>query len=113
MGRVIRAQHRRLGREVAIKELLDDHFEARFEREARLTARLQHPAIVSVHEARRWPSGVPFYAMKYVAGKPLSVLIRDRSRVSRPRPRTGKTRVRAQRGPGAPTPRIDPKSEVR
>jgi eukaryotic-like serine/threonine-protein kinase len=30
---------------------------------------------VSVHEAGRWPSGNPFDAMKYVAGKPLSEVI--------------------------------------
>ena len=41
---------------------------ARFEREARITARLQHPAIVRVYEAGRWPTGEPFYAMKLVVG---------------------------------------------
>src|SRR5262249_39749405 len=45
--------------------------EIRFEREARITARLQHPSIVHLHEAGRWPSGEPFYAMKLVSGKPL------------------------------------------
>ena len=77
MGRVILARDRRLGRAVAIKELLDARLHARFEREARLTARLQHPAIVSVHEAGRWPGGEPFYAMKYVAGRPLHQLIAE------------------------------------
>src|SRR5690606_25982507 len=32
------------------------------------TARLEHPAIVPVHDAGRWPGGKPFYAMKLVAG---------------------------------------------
>jgi eukaryotic-like serine/threonine-protein kinase len=75
MGRVVRARDRRLGRAVAIKELIDEKLRARFENEARLTARLQHPAIVSVHEAGRWPSGEAFYAMKYVAGRPLDQVI--------------------------------------
>jgi WD40 repeat protein len=79
MGRIVRARDRRLGRWVAIKELLDEKLRARFEREARLTARLQHPAIVSVHEAGRWPDGEPFYAMKYVAGSPLDKLILERT----------------------------------
>src|SRR3954466_9895269 len=53
MGRVLIAQDALLRREVAIKELL--HREnpralRRFEREALLTARLQHPGIVSVYE---------------------------------------------------------------
>ena len=79
MGRVVFAHDRRLGRTVAIKELLDARLQDRFEREARLTARLQHPAIVSVHEAGRWPSGEPFYAMKYVAGKPLHEVIAEKA----------------------------------
>jgi len=43
--------------------------------EARITARLQHPAIVNVHEAGRLPGGEPFYAMKRVVGRPLSEVI--------------------------------------
>ena len=77
MGRVVLARDLRLGRAVAIKELLDSRLQERFEREARLTARLEHPAIVSVHEAGRWPSGEPFYAMKYVAGRPLHQVIAE------------------------------------
>jgi eukaryotic-like serine/threonine-protein kinase len=75
MGRVLIAWDRRLGRAVAIKEPLDARMQSLLEREARLTARLQHPGIVSVHEAGRWPSGEPFYAMKYIAGRPLDQAI--------------------------------------
>jgi WD40 repeat protein len=77
MGRVLVAWDHRLGRAVAIKELLSQHPNAapRFVREAVLTARLQHPSIVPVHEAGRWPSGEPFYAMKLVSGQPLSRII--------------------------------------
>jgi WD40 repeat protein/tRNA A-37 threonylcarbamoyl transferase component Bud32 len=78
MGRIVRARDRRLGRSVAIKELLDTKMHARFVREARLTARLQHPAIVNVHEAGHWPSGEPFYAMKYVAGRPLAEVVAEK-----------------------------------
>jgi WD40 repeat protein/tRNA A-37 threonylcarbamoyl transferase component Bud32 len=77
MGRILRARDRRLGRAVVIKELLDERQRERFEHEARLTARLQHPAIVNVHEAGRWPNGEPFYVMKYVAGRPLEHVIED------------------------------------
>jgi serine/threonine protein kinase len=50
---------------VALKEPIspDASTEDRFLREARITARLQHPAIVPVYEAGRWPGGEPFYAM--------------------------------------------------
>jgi WD40 repeat protein/tRNA A-37 threonylcarbamoyl transferase component Bud32 len=77
MGRILRARDRRLGRSVAIKEVLSGHDDVRFEREARITARLQHPSIVAVHEAGRWPSGEAFYAMKLVAGTPLDKRIAE------------------------------------
>jgi WD40 repeat protein len=77
MGRIVRAYDRRLGRPVAIKELLAGHDDARFEREARITARLAHPAIVAIHEAGRWPSGEPFFAMKLVSGTSLDKRIAE------------------------------------
>lgn len=77
MGRILRAEDLRLKRPVAIKELLtqDDGLRIRFEREARITAQLQHPAIVPIHEAGLWPSGEPFYTMKLVSGRPLDQVI--------------------------------------
>jgi WD40 repeat protein/tRNA A-37 threonylcarbamoyl transferase component Bud32 len=77
LGRVIRARDRDLGRDVAIKEALSHSaaVQARFMREAMITARLEHPGIVPVHDAGRWPDGTPFYAMKLVAGRPLRQLI--------------------------------------
>jgi serine/threonine protein kinase len=74
IGRVLRARDVALERTVAIKELVagDDGAHRRFVREAMVTARLQHPSIVPVYEAGRWPDRAPFYAMKLVAGKPLA-----------------------------------------
>jgi len=79
IGRVSRARDRRLGRDVALKELHhpSPHARERFIREALITARLEHPAIVPVHEAGRWPNGEPFYAMKLVSGDTLTQRIRD------------------------------------
>jgi serine/threonine protein kinase/tetratricopeptide (TPR) repeat protein len=79
MGRIVAARDRRLGRPVAIKELIGAGGEAaiRFRREALITARLQHPGIVPVYEAGRWPSGEPFFAMKLVAGRPLDKVIAE------------------------------------
>jgi len=81
LGRVLKALDRRLGRTVAIKELLETSApaEARFVREALITARLQHPGIVPVHEAGRWPGGDPYYVMKLISGRSLKELIRDRN----------------------------------
>src|SRR5678816_456179 len=81
LGRVSRAHDRELGRDVAIKELLSrgSANEVRFLREVLITARLEHPGIVPVHEAGRWPDGTPYYAMKLVSGRPLRALIAERA----------------------------------
>src|SRR5688572_24095865 len=55
MGRILEARDRRLGRTVALKEMLgagdeDQELISRFEREAVISAKLQHPAIVAVYE---------------------------------------------------------------
>jgi WD40 repeat protein/tRNA A-37 threonylcarbamoyl transferase component Bud32 len=77
VGVVIRARDRRLRRKVAVKLVLgrDATAQARFEREALLTARLQHPGIVPIYEAGRWPNGESFYAMRLVEGQPLAELV--------------------------------------
>ncbi|HEY5937508.1 MAG TPA: protein kinase, partial [Kofleriaceae bacterium] len=73
MGRVLAARDLRVGRPVAVKELLgrSPQLAARFEREARVTARLQHPGIVPIYEIGRWPDGTPFYSMRMVEGRML------------------------------------------
>jgi eukaryotic-like serine/threonine-protein kinase len=83
LGRITRAYDRELGRDIAIKELISGgHIsELRFFREALITARLEHPGIVPVHEAGRWGDGTPFYAMKLVAGRSLRDLIAERKTV--------------------------------
>ena len=83
LGRVSRVHDRDLGRDIAIKELISrGHLgELRFLREALITARLEHPGIVPVYEAGRWPDGTPFYAMKLVAGRSLRALIAERTTV--------------------------------
>ena len=80
MGRIRVARDRRLGRAVAIKEVLVSSGELvdRFEREARINARLQHPAIMPVYEAGAWPSGEPFFSMRLVSGRSLDEVIAER-----------------------------------
>ncbi len=77
LGRVSAVMDLRLGREVAIKELHEDRssVRARFLREVLITARLEHPSIIPVYEAGRWPDGSPFYAMKLISGRTLSDLL--------------------------------------
>src|SRR5262245_46725767 len=68
MGEVVLAQDTEIGRGVAIKRMRgrspSDEAVARFLREARVQARLEHPAIVPVHEIGRDPEGQPFFTMK-------------------------------------------------
>jgi eukaryotic-like serine/threonine-protein kinase len=73
MGTVFRAHDRELDRAVAIKVLsaAPDQAKARMEREARITARLEHPSIVPVHDSGVLPDGRFFYAMKLVRGQRL------------------------------------------
>ncbi|MBK9261852.1 MAG: serine/threonine protein kinase [Polyangiaceae bacterium] len=77
IGRILRASDKRLERQVALKELLDPspEHEARFLREALVTAKLQHPAIVPVYDVGRFPDGEIFYAMKLVSGRSLGEVV--------------------------------------
>ena len=76
MGTVYRARHRKLGRTVAVKFLPDDlkndpEFRARFEREARALAMLNHPNIVAVHDFGEH-DGECYLVMEYVPGGSLA-----------------------------------------
>ena len=78
MGQVLRATDRRLGRVVAIKEVVSRVHQERLEREAQVTAKLQHPAIVPIYEAGKWPNGNAFYTMRLVAGETLAKEIKTK-----------------------------------
>lgn len=80
MGAVYRARHIPLDRGVAVKLLAagpwaSRDFIARFEREARNAARMQHPNIVTVFEVGSH-EGLNFFSMRLVEGYSLSTLLR-------------------------------------
>ncbi len=81
MGIVYRGRQVDLDRPVAFKRLMDEPSattRARFVREARLTARLDHPNIVPVHLLSPGPDGSPTgYAMKLIDGKTFEQLIEE------------------------------------
>lgn len=71
MGRVESAYDTLLRREVAMKVLRADANEGareRFAREASITAGLEHPGIVTVHDSGTLDDGRPYYTMQLVRG---------------------------------------------
>jgi TolB-like protein/tetratricopeptide (TPR) repeat protein/predicted Ser/Thr protein kinase len=79
MGDVYRASDTKLGRSVAIKVLppgfVDDAERlARFQREARMLASLNHPNIVTIHSFEEI-AGVHFLTMELIEGRPLNQVI--------------------------------------
>lgn len=81
---VYRAMDRALDRPVAMKVIssalaADPEFTERFEREARLAARLDHPNIVTVHDVGVLPDGRAFIAMRLLEGVALDRIISERA----------------------------------
>ncbi len=81
MGVVYRATHLALDRPVALKVIArqyagDDAFRERFLRESRLAAKLDHPAVVPVYDARE-EDGELIVAMRLVEGGDLKKRIRE------------------------------------
>ncbi len=76
MGEVYRARDARLGREVAIKVLRsgladDPEHLARFEREARMLAALNHPNVAAIHGLEEC-DGIRFLVLEFVPGPTLA-----------------------------------------
>ena len=79
MGEVIAGRDQRIGRDVAIKRMRtarpSGEEVARFLREARIQARLDHPAIVPVHELGYDDDGRPYFTMKRLAGTTMAEVL--------------------------------------
>jgi serine/threonine-protein kinase len=76
MGAVFRARDLRLQRDVAVKIVRADVMggdvaRARFQREAQIVARLQHPAIVTIFDYGTLSAGAAYLVMEYVHGEDL------------------------------------------
>ncbi len=76
MGAIYRATDEQLERAVAIKVLLGDFATSdarrRFENEARLTARLQHPNVVTLHDYGMTQTGAAYLVLEYLEGETLA-----------------------------------------
>ena len=80
MGAVYMGRQPALDRPVAIKLLpaeiaADEQFIARFRREARTLAKLQHPSIVTVHDFGQTGEGYLYFVMEYVDGTDLRQIL--------------------------------------
>ncbi len=75
-GKIAIAIDRKLGRRVALKRALDPSGDERLVREAAVLARLEHPAIVPIHDAGFDTEGAPYYAMKLLDGETLAAAIK-------------------------------------
>ena len=81
-GIVFRVLDRDCRREVALKSLratgVDGGDISRFVHEAQITAQLEHPGVVPVHDFGMLPDGTVFYTMKRVEGRSLAEWLEDR-----------------------------------
>jgi eukaryotic-like serine/threonine-protein kinase len=83
MGAVFKGRDLKLGRDLAIKVLLetcqsDEPTLHRFMEEAQIGGQLQHPGVVPVYEVGRLTDQRPYFTMKLVEGRTLTALLKDR-----------------------------------
>jgi serine/threonine-protein kinase len=79
MGEVRRVLDNRLNRVLAMKIIRPERIllHERFVEEAQITAQLQHPAIIPVHDLGTLPDGRLFFTMKEVKGRTLTRLFAE------------------------------------
>jgi serine/threonine-protein kinase len=92
MGVVLKGRDVDLGRDVAVKVLLERHRDSpemihRFVEEAQIAGQLQHPGIIPVYELGRLPDDRLYIAMKLIRGRTLAALLESRNDANEDRPR--------------------------
>jgi serine/threonine-protein kinase len=92
MGAVFKGRDTELGRDVAVKVLLEAHqgrteLVQRFVEEAQVAGQLQHPGVVPVYEMGQFPDRRPYFTMKLVKGRTLAALLAEHRDPSQDRPR--------------------------
>ncbi len=85
MGAVLKGRDVDLGRDLAIKVLLEKHCDRpemirRFIEEAQIAGQLQHPGVVPVYELGAFADHRPYFAMKLVKGRNLAAVLADRGK---------------------------------
>ena len=82
MGVVLKAEHRRMKRLVAVKTIAGSALRSpdavkRFYREVEAAAKLNHPNIVQAHDASE-ADGIHYLVMEYVEGQDLGAIVKER-----------------------------------
>lgn len=82
VGVINQAYEKRLRRHLVIKRLIDQTKTSRyvvekFMEEAQITAQLEHPNIVPVHDLGSTDKGEIYFSMKYVSGESLKAIIKQ------------------------------------
>ena len=81
MGVVYRAEHKMMRRETALKllkkDVLQDLDLKLFEKEVQMTCRLTHPNTISIYDYGQTDEGIFYYAMEYLNGLSLRLLINE------------------------------------
>jgi serine/threonine-protein kinase len=83
MGAVLKGRDPDLGRDIAVKVLLEAHagkpeLVQRFLEEAQVAGQLQHPGVTPVYELGAFPDRRPYFTMKLVKGQTLATLLAQR-----------------------------------
>ena len=91
MGAVLRGRDVDLGRDLAVKVLLEKYVNRpevarRFVEEAQIGGQLQHPGVVPVYDIGRFGDR-PFFTMRLVKGQTLAALLGERADPAADRPR--------------------------
>src|SRR5262249_55897100 len=91
MGAVLRGRDVDLGRDLAVKVLLEKYVDRpevarRFIEEAQIGGQLQHPGVVPVYDIGRFGER-PFFTMKLLKGQTMSALLAERGDPAMDRPR--------------------------
>ncbi len=84
MGAVFKGRDPDLGRDLAVKVLLEEHQNVpdlvrRFIEEAQIGGQLQHPGIVPVYELGSFSDRRPYFTMRLVKGHTLATLMKERA----------------------------------
>ena len=83
MGAVLKGRDPDLGRDLAVKVLLEEHrddleYNRRFVEEAQIAGQLQHPGVAPVYELGAFADCRPYFSMKLVKGRTFAKLLRER-----------------------------------